>query len=196
MERKEIQEQRVRTYFIEATKEILKGEGLKCVNARNISERAGYSYATLYNYFKDIKDLIFECVKDFQEECTEIVRQEVVSHSPGIKRIPLIVKSYIRYFIQYPGTFELFFLEKTSDISSKPYILEMIYNFLDRLCEDDWKHLIDEKELSDEEVDLMKSELRFTVTGLLLFYNNRRQPPSYSEFSKLVDRLINRILKQ
>ena len=53
MEKKEIQEQRMRGYFIQATKEIIKGEGIKSVSVRNIADRAGYSYATLYNYFKD-----------------------------------------------------------------------------------------------------------------------------------------------
>ncbi len=72
MERKQIQEQRIKNYFIQATKDLLKGEGLRTVSVRNIADRAGYSYATLYNYFKDVKDLVFECVKDFQEECEEI----------------------------------------------------------------------------------------------------------------------------
>ena len=53
MERKKIQEERIRGYFIQATKEILKGEGLSALSVRNIADRAGYSYATLYNYFKE-----------------------------------------------------------------------------------------------------------------------------------------------
>ena len=60
MEKKEIQEQRMRQYFIDAAKEIIKGEGLKCISTRNVSDRAGYSYATMYNYFKNINDLIYE----------------------------------------------------------------------------------------------------------------------------------------
>ena len=62
MEKKQIQEQRIKSYFIQATKEILKGEGLKCISVRNIADKAGYSYATLYNYFKDVQDLIHEMV--------------------------------------------------------------------------------------------------------------------------------------
>jgi AcrR family transcriptional regulator len=69
MKNKEIQEQRMRGYFIQATKNILKGEGLKSISVRNIADQAGYSYATLYNYFKDVNELIFLCVNDFQEEC-------------------------------------------------------------------------------------------------------------------------------
>ena len=50
-----IQEERIRKYFIDAAKELIRGEGLSVVTARNVAERAGYSYATLYNYFKDIR---------------------------------------------------------------------------------------------------------------------------------------------
>ncbi len=58
MENKEIQELRVKGYFVQAAMELSKGEGLKSSSVRNFEERAGYSHASLYNYFKDIKDLI------------------------------------------------------------------------------------------------------------------------------------------
>ncbi|MDD5061870.1 MAG: TetR/AcrR family transcriptional regulator, partial [Candidatus Marinimicrobia bacterium] len=119
MIKKEIQEQRIRGYFIEATKELLKGEGLKSVSVRNIADRAGYSYATLYNYFNDAKDLIFVCVKDFQVECAAFVRNETTQGGHGIEKIKAIINAYVKYFVQYPGIFELFFLEKVADISSK-----------------------------------------------------------------------------
>ena len=54
MENKEIQEERVRSYFVQAANEILRGEGITNLSVRNVSEKAGYSYATLYNYFKNI----------------------------------------------------------------------------------------------------------------------------------------------
>lgn len=87
MDNKKIQEERMKRYFIQATKKILKGEGLKAVNVRTIAKEAGYSYATLYNYFKDIKDLVFECVKDFQSECKEIVDLEAKGTQRGVSRI-------------------------------------------------------------------------------------------------------------
>jgi len=105
MGNKEIQEQRMKNYFIQATKEILKGEGLKCISVRNVADRAGYSYATLYNYFKDIKDLIFECVVDFQQECEEFVKAESKKSSAGKEKIKAVTTAYIKYFIQYPGIF-------------------------------------------------------------------------------------------
>ena len=54
MKNKDVQEMRMKNYFIQATKEILKSEGIKHVSVRSVADRAGYSYTTMYNYFKEI----------------------------------------------------------------------------------------------------------------------------------------------
>ena len=194
MGNKEIQEQRMKGYFIQATKEILKGEGLRNISVRNIAERAGYSYATLYNYFKDVRDLIFECVIDFQEECHALVISETEKAEPGIERIGAIAKAYVKYFIQYPGTFELFFLEKTTDVASKQPTLKLISNFLDRLSNNDWEFCINTKMMSMEDAKTKKNTLNFAIVGMLLLYINRRQPETYKEFSGEIENQINSIL--
>ncbi len=194
MDKKQIQEQRMKGYFIQATKELLKGEGLRSISVRNIADRAGYSYATLYNYFKDIKDLIFLCVKDFQEECQEFINTETKKSARGIDKIKAIAKAYLKYFVQYPGTFELFFLERFHSIANKQQTAELICNFLDRLCDDEWKYCIEQKIIKAGDAEIMKSEIRYLTAGLLLFYLNRRHPGSYSEFMKIADAQINDIL--
>ena len=195
MEKKQIQEQRIKSYFIQATKEILKGEGLKCISVRNIADKAGYSYATLYNYFKDVQELIFECVKDFQDECEEIVGIETEKIPEGKDKIKAITKSYIKFFVQYPGIFDLFFLEKISDIGSKQPTIELIRTFLDRLCLDEWDYCVSQKLFTFEEAELVKIEINYVVTGLLLFYNNRIYPDSYKKFIDITDIQLNRILE-
>jgi AcrR family transcriptional regulator len=191
MKNKEIQEERIRSYFIEATKELLKGEGLKVVNVRNIADRAGYSFATLYNYFKDVKDLIFECVKDFQDECAEYVSSETKSTPAGAEKIKAITKAYVKYFIQYPGIFELFFIEKTRDIANKQPTIELIYTFLDRLCAEEWQYCIENNIIDTEKSDIMKNQLRYLITGLLFLYINRRHPSEYMEFNRLVNEQLD-----
>jgi AcrR family transcriptional regulator len=110
MEKKEIQEERMKGYFIQAAKEIIKAEGIRAISVRNIADRAGYSYATLYNYFKDVKDLIFICITDFQEECRIFIYDEVKNFSNGKENIKAKVKAFVKYFVLYPGIFELFFI--------------------------------------------------------------------------------------
>jgi len=194
MEKKVIQEQRIRGYFIEATREILKGEGLKSVNVRAIAERAGYSYATLYNYFKDIKELIFICVQDFQLEAETLIKEKTRMSPNGKEKIREIVKEYINYFTQYPGIFELFFLEKMSSISGKQPTAELIFTFLDRLTEEEWKYCIEQDIYSGQEAAVRKQELRYMVTGLLLMYMNRMHPSSYELFNEDVNSQLSFVL--
>lgn len=182
MERKEIQEQRMRGYFIDATREMLKGEGLKSVNVRAVAERAGYSYATLYNYFKDIKELIFICVKDFQEEAQAFVMEREVQ--TGDSRDQILAKSMamLEYFVQYPGIFELFYLEKMNSITGKHPTAELIFDFPVQLTLEDWKIAIEQKYYSKEEADRKLKNLQFLLPGLLLMYLNRMHPGTYREF--------------
>jgi AcrR family transcriptional regulator len=196
MDKKDIQEQRMRNYFIEAAKEIIRGEGFKAISVRNIAERAGYSYTTLYNYFKDIKDLIFVCVTDFQDECVQFISDQVKKDLNGIDGVKSKAIAFSDYFIQYPGIFELFYVEKISDLDAQQSTTKLIYSFLDRICEDDWNYCIEKKLLTKEETEDYKTQLQFFITGLLLFYLNRRQPSDYKEFITLRDRQVNNLLKR
>ena len=194
MKRKQIQEQRIKNYFIQATKDLLKGEGLRTVSVRNIADRAGYSYATLYNYFKDVKDLVFECVKDFQEECEEMIITETKNSSQGLEKIKAITKSYIKYFVQYPGIFELFYTEKVTELQNKQQTVEMINTFLDKLTNDEWNYCITNNIVSMNEAMLKRSQLKYLVTGLLLLYISRRHPSSYQDFMDDVESQLNSVL--
>ena len=196
MQKKEIQEQRIKGYFMEAAKEMLKGEGLKSISVRNIAERAGYSYTTLYNYFKDLNELIFLCVKDFQNECESFIGDETRKTPRGTEKIKAITKAYINYFVQYPGIFELCFIEKISNIDSKQPITELIATFPDRLCQTEWEYCINEKICSKEEADIKMKQLRFSVTGMLLLYLNRMQPTDYKEFISTADGQLDEILNK
>jgi AcrR family transcriptional regulator len=195
MDKKQIQSERIRGYFIQAAKELLKGEGLRSVSTRSVAEKAGYSYATLYNYFKDINDLVFECVKDFQSECELFVKTKTKKARPGKEKLKAIITAYIDYFIEYPGTFELCFLEHIRDIGSRKELTEVIYTFLDKLCEEQWSFCINEKIIDALKVERIRQQLRFTVVGLLLFYEIRRQPDNYTDFIILVNKIIGNILE-
>ena len=194
MDRKEIQEQRIRGYFIEATREMLKGEGLRSINVRAVAERAGYSYATLYNYFRDIKELVFICVKGFQDEAEALIEAETNTASPGKEKIGAIMKSYLNYFVQYPGIFELFFVEKMNDIGASQPTASLIYTFPDRLCDHDWQYCIANNQISEEKAALLKDQLRFAVTGMLLFYMHRGHPAKHADFLTMADAQLNQIL--
>lgn len=182
MKNKEIQEKRMKDYFIQATKDILKGEGLKGLSVRSIANQAGYSYATLYNYFKDVNDLVFLCVNDFQEDCKLFVADQTKKVPKGLDKIKATVLAYINYFVEYPGIFDLFYLTKVGDFGNKQTTINVICNSLDNVCDSEWNYCISHNLLTIEKVESAKNQLRYTVIGLLLLYLNRQTPKSYSEF--------------
>jgi AcrR family transcriptional regulator len=190
MKNKEIQEKRMKEYFIQATKEILKSEGLQALSVRNIADRAGYSYATLYNYFKDVNDLIFLCVKDFQEECISFVVGQTKKKTKGIEKLKSSILAYINYFVEYPGIFDLFYITKIGDLGNKQTTIDLISKSLDDVCQQDWDYCITHNLVPIEKVENLKSQLRFSLVGILLFYINRRTPVDYAEF---VNKSINSI---
>jgi len=194
MNKKVIQEQRTKGYFIDAAKELLKGEGLSAVSVRSVSDKAGYSYATLYNYFKDLNDLIFECVRDFQAECESAVKSKIKKSEQGKSKIKATVLAYVQYFTEYSGVFELFFLERMGNIGNKQSISDLIYTFLDKLCDSHWDYCIAQNVCSRESAEKKKQQLRFCVMGMLLFYQNRFQPNNYNEFTKLLESQIEEII--
>jgi AcrR family transcriptional regulator len=182
MKNKEVQEQRMKGYFLQATKELLKGEGLKSISVRSIADKAGYSYATMYSYFKDVNDLVFLCVHDFYEECKQHVKSHTKKKEKGVKSLRAAIKAYADFFIQYPGIFELFFIEQISNFKDKKAIVEVINFSLDNVCEEEWNYCVSKGLVNVEAVELVKSKVRYMVTGLLLLYLNRRMPSSYTEF--------------
>ncbi len=194
MDKKQIQEQRMKRYFIDAAKELVKSEGLTSVNVRNVADKAGYSYATLYNYFKDLNDLIFECVKDFQEECEKAVKNKTRKSEAGKEKLKTAVLTYVEYFTEYTGVFELFYIEKMGNIRNRKPIIELIYTFLDTLCQPYWEQCIAQGIFDRELAEKKKKQLRFVIMGIQLFYQNRFQPENYREFMALLNEQVDEVI--
>lgn len=194
MKNKEIQEQRMKGYFIQATRDILKSEGIKSLSVRNIADQAGYSYATLYNYFKDVNDLVFLCVYDFQEECKQFTTNQTRKYAKGLTKLKASIMAYIHYFVEYPGIFDLFYMTHIGDFGGKQATINVISNSLDEVCDNDWKYCIKQNLYSDESAENIKQQLKYAVTGLLLFYLNRRIPDSYTVFLEQAHKQVDYLL--
>ena len=194
MSKTELQQQRMRTYFIDAAKEILRGEGLRAISARNIAAQAGYSYATLYNYFDDLTALIFECVRDFQAEIEEAITAAIKQESSAEENVRTGLTAWVNYFVQYPGIFELFFLERIGEDGNRSEIADTIYNSIIPACSPGLSCLVTEGRLTEQAAGLKIDAIRFQITGLMLYYTNRKNPADYSSLLQLLNKQIDGIL--
>jgi AcrR family transcriptional regulator len=186
---KPIQEERMKGYFITAAKELIRGEGLAVVSTRNVAERAGYSYATLYNYFKDIRDLIFSCVEDFTTECREYVAKEGSGAVTGEKALVAISSGYAKFFVQYPGIFDLFYQKKANQIATAKSDLAAIDTFFDSLVESEWQTVGVKKKAANKAIARAQEFHKLAIHGLFVFYLNNRTNVAYKELMAQVEEI-------
>jgi hypothetical protein len=72
--------------------------------------------------------------------------------------------------------------------------IKVILTLLDDLCSKQWEYSI-KNNLIEKQSALKNMELlRYTVTGLLLFYINRRHPDTYNDFINLCEKNINALI--
>lgn len=186
MAKNKIQEERMINYFKDAAKELIRGEGLAVISARNVAERAGYSYATLYNYFKDIRDLVFSCAEDFMDECMKYVVKNTNDMLPGRERLKKIIQEYAKFFVQYPGIYELLYFEKIKVLSTKNSDIQEIRMFLLSLIEDDLNEL--------KFNDMQKEVFNYTLSGYFNEYLSRRNDMDYKLFNDKLIEIINHLI--
>lgn len=194
MGNKEIQEARMKSYFLQAAKEILKAEGLKALSVRSVSEKAGYSYATLYNYFKDIGDLLYQCIGDFQQECEVFAHNRAKNETLPALLLRKTILGYMHYFVEYPGVFELFYLNRMGEAAYQSPALDAISLSLDKVCGPVGIAYAQSKQLDSEALSMLMASVKFTVLGMLLLYLNRNAPTSYDAFFAEAEKQINALL--
>lgn len=185
---KEIQEERMKRYFIDACKSIIRGEGVNSVSVRTVSEKAGYSYTTLYNYFKDIKDLFTICAEEFLNESEQFIIDRNIK-SNGKQAILDKSMAFAMFFVQYPSIFKLVFTEDIRELRSQTTFKDHLDTIFNNLLSSNWKEItIANKEIKEE---LIKN----TIYSSLLLYLNRFSPKNYNEFIDTMNKQIKHILE-
>ncbi len=168
-----IKEERTKKFFVDAAKEIIKGEGLAALNVRNIAERAAYSPATLYVYFKDLNNLINECIDSFIDELSTFI---IANYNNNDKDFYQQYYSlYIKYFIQYTGIFQLLFIETNSIFRKNTDLIDKLI-LIPKIIKPKYK--------------IEEDQYFYIINGLLLLYLNRNYPISYNEFMSKVQNIF------
>lgn len=107
--RVQIKQQRIMKYFIEATEEIIKKEGISSVTIRSVADLAGYTSATLYNYFDNLSHLIFLANMHYLEEYNDNLLTCVAKCKNSIEIYMSVCKCFSLHAYAKPEIFELLF---------------------------------------------------------------------------------------
>lgn len=127
LEKKNQQRYRTMSYFINASIEIIKEEGLTNLSIRKAADRAGYNSATLYHYFSSFEELcMFASIKfvdDYAKDLPNYVAQEDTPLTTYFK----IWECFCYHSFKHPDEFWLLFLKNIPESSGITHYFEEYY---------------------------------------------------------------------
>lgn len=191
---KGLKKQRIKMYFLEAAKELITKEGVENVSVRKVADMAGYSYPTLYNYFEDLNELLWE-VKGFMiHDLVKVIQKKAfqpISNTEGLK---MLFKAYIAYYLDNPNIFKFFYFYQLHKPGRKleDAIGEPDYN---SMWGETFKNFVMEGKLKEKDIEVVAKIFIYAMHGMLTLYfsNNgdlQEEENLYKDLEKMVDYLM------
>lgn len=190
-------EEHMRKAFLDAAKEVIREEGVDGVSARKVGRKAGYSYATLYNYFSSREHLLAQCALDVLEECHQTLlalrsRLHETTHTPE-ERMVRYALAYFEFFSARPSAFDLAFLEPIRVDGERPGQSSMprIARFLHDALGD-----TDIVQAHPERAELLFELIGSSLHGKLMYFLRRRKPAQKDAVRADIEHELNYLLKE
>lgn len=108
-ERKEREREEMKELIVSTAIQMFLQEGYEQTSIRNIAEKIEYSPATIYLYYKDKDELLYDVQKQAFEKLARVFREKVIAKDP-LKRLEQIMYTYVRFGKNNPELYDLMFI--------------------------------------------------------------------------------------
>ncbi len=162
----------IREQFIASAKRIMDNRGPQAVSVRSVAKEAGYSYATIYNYFADIYHLLWHVSLQYRQEIAAYMQdweRHLKAEYDGPALIGELFAVYADYFLRHPAVFQFLFLcsiaqspEEQRPQTTRPSLLQQLTRLLDDCAEKGY--------VPKTDVEMMASCLDNMLQGILTSY--------------------------
>ena len=106
------QRQAVRRTLLKAAEALLREQGYEGFSLRALAGRVGYTPTTVYLYFKDKDDLVFEVVCEGFKQFDAALRRAVSGARDPWHRLINIGRAYIAFGLSHPMHYRLMFMQR------------------------------------------------------------------------------------
>jgi AcrR family transcriptional regulator len=108
-DRKEREKQEMRKLIISAAMEMFVKDGFEKTSIRNIADKIEYSPATIYLYYKDKDELLYEVQGQAFLELYEAFSREVTATDP-MDRLRQLLHAYVDFGLEHRDLYDLMFI--------------------------------------------------------------------------------------
>ncbi|VDN46196.1 conserved protein of unknown function [Petrocella atlantisensis] len=195
VDKRMIKRERIKGFFLDAAKKIITNEGVEKVTIRKVAESAGYSYATIYNYFTDLNELLWETKSMMVLDLIEIVKSRIDIAKYDVEGIKNIFKIYISYYFDNPNIFRFFYLYQLIKPENKHGTAVEEPNY-DEIWADTFKEFINKRIISIEDLEVIAKIFIYSMHGMMTLsfsYNMELTEENvYRDIEIIVDYLLKK----
>lgn len=182
--------ERVKSFFISATKEIILHEGVENVSVRKVANLAGYSYTTIYNYFDDLNALLLEVKASMIRDVITYMGSAESEDICGIEGIEKLNRKYAEYYLEHPHVFRFFYSYRLTNGQQAPPEQSNKYAF-------DWqntyKGFVINGTIKESDVEIVAKTIIYALHGLLALYfsdNGLTLEALYNELDRVTEYIL------
>jgi len=189
---KEKQKEIVRKEYISIAKQMILEDSVESVSVRRIAEKAGCSYATIYNYFKDINELFWFTIVEFLKDIIKKTEPYESKDLYCVNDLKELYQLYMNFFFDNPNIFNFFF---AFDIGMPPQeLLEFVFPPKMQQLAIKIYNSISSDDLSNEDVTIRCNIVTDAIHGKLLFIMGNKEIASKDEVLDSVNKLIDIVI--
>jgi AcrR family transcriptional regulator len=189
-ERRDRDRQEMRKLIVDAATQILLDEGIDQVSIRRIADRIEYSPGTIYLYFEDKDDILYESHLDAFSAFLD-AENTVLGIQDPLERLHALGRVYVDFALNNPRKYDLMFLVPVPRIQNKEKydwsVSIRTYQVLRTIVEE----CIAQGCIKPNHPDVVSMQIWSTVHGLASLIIRERIPMIDKE---LLSRMVNPVL--
>ncbi|HAE21863.1 MAG TPA: hypothetical protein DCG47_06010 [Spirochaetaceae bacterium] len=109
----------VQAHFVEAARALILREGVEALTIRRVAAEAGYTFASIYNHFEKLDELLWRTRARMIEDLVEYMAAAGRLDAASTDDIVLVFLSYVDYFLERPHAYRFIYFHRL-DAALKP----------------------------------------------------------------------------
>lgn len=188
-----IKSELVKKHFAQTAKQMILEAGLDTVSVRNVAKEAGYAYATIYNHFANLEELLWYTRNIMMNDIADYIAIHNQAEIDDREKICDLFQSYARYFIQNPAAYQFLYFHKMKKSDKKVMMLSETDEFKNQF-EKTFEFLATQQGKASEDIMQSVRIILFTIHGLLTLYLSGNEEMSVAELEEEINNTIRRLL--
>lgn len=192
--KRKLKAERVKQFFARTAKEIIIKEGVSSISVRKVADLAAYSYATMYNHFKNLDELLWYTRNIMIGDIVEHIKENNRTEIRDVESIKKLFKTYVDYFIEYPNVFEFFFFHHLDKSRKKVTSIAQEIDF-NEMHKSTFKYFVLSGKLNIKELEIITKTLVFSIQGMLMTYISNKDDMIKEDIYKSLDDMISYLFR-